>query len=276
MKHPILVTTLVLMIAVATSAAHTDTPIQLKDGALRGLPKEFLPAAFDLDSKILTVAGKKLQLPDSLIALFPDGRGVDQFGEPNPVEGIPYELEFSASWYHGPSLLPPYLLIKITPKDRDFRSEILVDIESVAFLEAHVFLSVSKKRTEVVPVLIEEPKLPKEDVDDWLSIIGKWHAHDLIVEITKDEIQATQFGKLVDYPKGKIAPIEPGVMSLSLPSGGKEIFVYQRKGDILELSFQRAAGVNLAKLGSAADKASQRRNESAEQDAAMKNQRKSE
>ena len=181
---------LALLLGVAPVAAHQDTPIQFKDGKLLGLPKEFQPATFDLNKKLLAISGKSLQFPDSLQALFPDDRREDLLGEPNPVKGIPFDLNFSASWYHGPSFLPPYLLISITPKGRDFRSEILIDIESVAFLEAHVFLKVSDERTDVVPVLIDKPTTQKREPNDWLSIIGKWRAGSTIVEITKERILA--------------------------------------------------------------------------------------
>jgi hypothetical protein len=140
MKHTLL-SMIALLIGVVPLAAHQDTPIQRKDGKLLGLPKEFQPASFDLEKKIFTISGKALKFPDSLQSLFPDDRRVDQFGEPNAVKGIPYELKFSASWYHGPSLLPPYLLITITPNDRDFRAEIFVDLETVAFLEGSVGLA---------------------------------------------------------------------------------------------------------------------------------------
>ncbi len=263
MKHSLL-GTFALLIGVTPLSAHQDTVIELKDGKLLDLPEEFQPAAFDLDKKTLIISGKALQFPDSLQALFPDDRPVDQLGEPNPVKGIPHTLKFSASWYHGPSLLPPYLLITITPNDRDFESEILVDIEAVAFLEARVLLKVSEERTEVVPVLINEPTAPKRDPDDWLLIIGKWRAGSTIVEITKDRIQATESGNELDYPKGNISPKEPGIMTLELPGGGEEIFNYELKGDILMLSFQRAAGIGLARLGSEADKACERRTETAE------------
>lgn len=264
MKHALLIT-ISLLIGVAPLVAHQDTPIQLKDGKLIGLPKEFQPAAFDLEKKTLTISGKALPFSHSLQSLFPADRSVDEFGFQNAVKGIPYELKFSASWYHGPSLLPPYLLIKITPDDRDFRTEILVDIESVAILEARVFLKISEERTEVVPVLIDKPPSPKPSPDDWLTIIGKWRAGGTIFEITKDRIQATESGEIFDYPKGEISPKGPGVMSLKLSSGVVEDFRYERKGDILELSFQRAPGVGLARLGSPADEACQRRNKEAEQ-----------
>jgi hypothetical protein len=264
MKYALFLTILQLVIGVLPLAGHQDTPIMFEGGALRGLPKEFEPAAFDLDKKTITISGKVLQFPESLQALFPDDRRVDQFGEPNPVKGIPFDLKFSASWYHGPSLLPPYLLIAITPKNRDFTSEILIDIESVAILKAHVFLRISESRTEAVPVQIEKQKPPDRRPDDWLSIIGKWHAADVIVEVTKDKITATRDGLELDYPKGTIRPVEPGVMALKLPSGVEEEFIYERKGDILELGFQRAPGVGLARLGSPADQACQRRNEPVE------------
>jgi hypothetical protein len=264
MKHALLIT-ISLLIGVAPLAAHQDTPIQLKDGKLLGLPKEFEPAAFDLAKKTLTISGKVLPLSHSLQSLFPDDRSVDEFGFQNPVKGIPYELKFSASWYHGPSLRPPYLLIKITPDDRDFRTEILVDIESVAILEARVFLKISEERTEVVPVLIDKPASPKPGPDDWLAIIGKWRTGGTIIEITKDRIQTTESGEVVDYPNGHISPKEPGMMTLTLPSGGEETFGYELKGDILALGFQRAGGFGLARLGSKADKDCQRRNNKAEQ-----------
>jgi hypothetical protein len=253
------------VIGVVLVAAHQDTIIHFEDGTLRGLPKEFQPATFDVDKKILTISGKVLQFPDSLKALFPDDRPVDRLGDTTPVRGIPYELQFSASWYHGPSLLPPYLQITITPKNRDFHSEILIDIESLAFLKAHVFLKISETRTDAIPVLIVQPKTAKRGPDDWLSIIGKWSAHPLIVEITKNQLTATLSGVELEYPKGTIRPIKPGLMSLKLPSGVEENFIYERKGDILELGFLRAPGIGLARLGSPADEAYQRRNQPVEQ-----------
>ena len=119
---------------VHSAAAHQDTLLKLSEGVLTGLPKEYEPARFDLSRKVLTIGGKELRFPAVLHRLFPDDFIVAPFGDPVVIKGTPYDLKFSASWYHDLSGLPPYLLIRISPKNRDFAFEILIDLDTLKFI----------------------------------------------------------------------------------------------------------------------------------------------
>jgi hypothetical protein len=233
-------------------SAHQDTPLELKEGVLIGLPKVFQPAAFDRDKKVLTIGGKQLELSPVLKRLFPDNREVDFFGKTDKKDSIPYDLSFSASWYHGPSTLPPYLQIRITPKERNFRFEILVDIQALRILEAEMIVSLSPNSEQSIPIAINgsERAIPVDLT--WQSIIGTWRSGSILLTITSNTIAVTDDGKALDYPAGSISPIEPGVLSLKLPGGSTEKVFYRRSGDILEIGFR--AGISLAKLGSDTDK----------------------
>ncbi len=85
----------------------------------------------------------------------------------------------------------------------------------------------------------------------------------MVVEITAEKIAVTDAGEPLDYPSGRIATIEPGVMSLRLSGGIEEKFRFIRSGDILELGFERA-GLSLAKAGSDTDRLYERLEREAE------------
>lgn len=119
-------------------AAHQDTPLKFEGGKITGLPEKYQPASFDRQKKILTIAGKSLIFPEILHKLFTDDRVAELFGDPVPVKGHPYRLKFSASWYHlelSPEL-PPYMLIRIEPDDRDYAFELLIDMDRLRFIRA--------------------------------------------------------------------------------------------------------------------------------------------
>lgn len=257
---------LILMTGCRITSAHQDTPLKLKEGVLVGLPKAFQPAEFNLEKKILTIGGKDLQLPPVLERLFPDARE-DLFGEPHQVEGIPYGLTFSASWYHGPSMLPPYLQIKIKPRERDFRFEILVDIQNLKILEAEMVVSLAPNSYQSIPIAIDGSDRAIPIDLDWESAIGTWRSGTLVVSISKDAINATDRGEAVDYPGGSISSVKRGEMLLQLPDGGKEQLPFVRGGDILNLYFERG-GLELVRVGSDTDKLYERLRKEAEQDGA--------
>ena len=118
-------------------SGHQDTLLKFEDGKITGLPEKYQPASFDRQKKILTIAGKSLTFPETLHALFTDDRVDELFGDPLPVKGHPYKLKFSASWYHGDfARLPPYMLIRIEPEDRDYAFELLIDMDRLRFIRA--------------------------------------------------------------------------------------------------------------------------------------------
>ncbi|MGE9267255.1 MAG: hypothetical protein ACQKBY_04095 [Verrucomicrobiales bacterium] len=269
MLKKIILLAIVLTIGNGISSAHQDTPLELKEGVLMGLPKPFQPARFNLKKKILTIGGKDLQLPLVLKRLFPDTREEGVFGEPHKKEGIPYDLSFYASWYHGPSILPPYLQIRIVPKDRDFRFEILVDIQNLKFLGAKMVVSLSPNDYQHIPIEIDGPdRSPPIDLD-WKSAIGTWKCGTLVVVISKDAISAKDGGDAVNYPNGSISPVRPGEMLLQMPDGDNEQFSFVRAGDILNLYLARG-GLELVRVGSDTDKLYEQLEKDAEQGAAPK------
>ncbi|MBK1882665.1 hypothetical protein JIN85_09570 [Luteolibacter pohnpeiensis] len=241
--------------------------MKLKNGTLEGLPKVFQPARFDLEKKVLTIGGKDLQLPPVVERLFPDAREEDIFGKLQTVEGVPYDLTFSASWYHGPSMLPPYLRIRITPKERDFRFEILVDIQAVKLLDAEMIVSLSPNSSQSIPIAIKGSNRVIPFDGAWESAIGTWQSGTIVVNISQDAISATDRGKAVEYPAGAVSVVKPGVMSLRLPDGAEEEFEFLRSGDILNLYLKRG-GFELVLVGSETYEFYQRLNQEAEQGSA--------
>ena len=244
---------------IAHAVAHQDTVIRFDKGDLLGLPKEFQPAKFDRDKKILTISGKELAFPTVLKELFADFNA-ENVDADHKGDGSAYELQFAASWYHGPSLLPPYMLIKIIPKRRDFRFEILVDIESISFIRANVVLPMSNKQSAFIPIALQAEKAKKQIPKNWHDILGEWRSEAMVIKITNKEIKSTEDGKSLDYPSGSISPVRPGVMLLKNPGKNDEEFLYELDGDIIEFIFERTGGIGMARLGSPADKTWQRRN----------------
>jgi len=105
----------------ASSAAvhgHRDLIIQLQGGKLVGLPRRYEPATLDLRSFRIQIRGKGKEFSPFLKSLFQE----------------PYDLRLSASWYHERSILPPYLLVRISPKGESYSHEILFDLDALQLI----------------------------------------------------------------------------------------------------------------------------------------------
>src|SRR6187401_844455 len=107
-----LVWTAVTFAGLCASRAHEDTLIQLKGTELIGLPGNYAPAELDMKALRLRIGKHELAFPPSVKTLFEQ----------------PYDLRISASWYHRPETLPPYILLHIRPKKKDFSYEILLNL----------------------------------------------------------------------------------------------------------------------------------------------------
>lgn len=68
----------------------------------------------------------------------------------------PYDLEVSSSWYHERDILPPYLLLDIHPKKKDFRFQILFALETLSVIEVSVVLQESKTTKQELPIALSE------------------------------------------------------------------------------------------------------------------------
>lgn len=95
-----------LLGALSPAHAHVDTPLSLqKDGAITGLPEEYLPSSlsFERDAgrrvvgALLRLGGGEYSFPECMAGLFEKHS----------------RIELSASWYHRMSVLPPYISIKL-------------------------------------------------------------------------------------------------------------------------------------------------------------------
>ena len=126
--------------------AHEDTLIGLETKKLVGLPKEYAPAELDLKDFRIRIKDHAMTFSPLLKSLF------DQ----------PYDLKISASWYHDRKILPPYLLLNIQPKKKDFRYELLLSLDTLALVQLSVVLQESDSTTRRLPIALSDAE--KEDI----------------------------------------------------------------------------------------------------------------
>jgi hypothetical protein len=111
--------------------AHVDTIIQLRGKTLVGLPSQYSPAELDLEAFRLRVGRHVMQFSPLIREFF---------------ERQPYDLQVLASWYHDDSSshLPPYLVLAITPKGRDYTYHVALALDTLRLLDVSVRLRSSK------------------------------------------------------------------------------------------------------------------------------------
>ena len=146
--HPIkLLVWLCLTLALPSALqAHEDTIIQLKGTNLIGLPKNYSPAEFDAKAFRLRIGSHAMTFSPFLKCFFDE----------------PHQLRISASWYHERSTLPPYLLLHIQPKKKDFSYGILVNMDTLDVIEVSVTLRVSDTTTRNLRVALSDRQ--KEEI----------------------------------------------------------------------------------------------------------------
>jgi hypothetical protein len=126
--------------------AHEDTLIGLETKKLVGLPKEYTPAELDLKDFRIRIKDHAMAFSSLLKSLF------DQ----------PHDLRISASWYHDRKILPPYLLLSIQPKKKDFRYELLLNLDTLALVQLSVVLQESDLTTRHLAIALSDAE--KEDI----------------------------------------------------------------------------------------------------------------
>jgi hypothetical protein len=126
--------------------AHEDTIIGLENKKLVGLPKEYTPAELDLKDFRIRIKDHAMAFSPSLKSFF------DQ----------PHDLRIFASWYHDRQILPPYLLLRIQPKKKDFRYEILLSLDTLALVQLSVVLQESDSTTRRLPIALSDAE--KEEI----------------------------------------------------------------------------------------------------------------
>ena len=117
--------TIFLIIFSCYSLAHKNTGLIIKeDGTLVGLPQAYEPTSFDLKTFTVEVAGKTLSIPECVKHKV----GVNGKGD--------YSLDFSASWYHNSTTLPPYIKVNVIPTNGKFEYHMLFNLDNLELIGA--------------------------------------------------------------------------------------------------------------------------------------------
>ncbi|MEJ6635023.1 MAG: hypothetical protein QNL77_04855 [Akkermansiaceae bacterium] len=164
------------------------------------------------------------------------------------------KLEFTSSWYHGPSSLPCYLSIEISPEDRDYEFRLLVDIESLIIMEAHVIHMLGKDRFQSFPNTLTRPESEKLKETAWDEMIGDWCGGGAHLSVTSDEVKYTYGDQILDDYTGQVTEFKKKAM-LATADDQKRLIVFGLEKNLLFFE-----ATYLAKVGSKEDKAALRRN----------------
>lgn len=111
---------LVLGLLCPSARAHQDRILTCRDGVFSGLPDKYLPARFSSEVKTVRIGGLEARIPDCIWRLW---------GE--PTDG---DFRFTASWYHDPKLLPPYLVIAAPGAEPRVKYRVVVNLETLELL----------------------------------------------------------------------------------------------------------------------------------------------
>jgi hypothetical protein len=135
----------VLAVLISTWAlqlhAHQDTLIQLKGTTLLGLPKDYSPAEFDIKASRLRIGKHEMTFSPFLKNFFEQ----------------PHDLRISASWYHDLArTMPPYLLLHIQPKKKNFAYELVLNLRTLEIIELYVVLHTSNSSKWHLPIRMED------------------------------------------------------------------------------------------------------------------------
>lgn len=126
--------------------AHEDTLLQLKGTDLVGLPKNYTPAEFDVKAFRLRIGKHEMTFSPFLKNFFEQ----------------PHDLRISASWYHDSESLPPYILLRIQPKKKDFSYDLLFNLDTLDLIELSVVLQTSDSSMRYLPIALRDQW--KEDI----------------------------------------------------------------------------------------------------------------
>ena len=139
------------MIFSARVVAHEDTQIELQGTKLVGLPGRYSPAELDLKTHRLRIGNHVMKISGVLETFFDE----------------PYDLRVSSSWYHERDLLPPYILLDIHPKTKDYRFQVLLELDTLQLIKASIVLHNASGVTQYLSIALEDfqKKLIQESVE---------------------------------------------------------------------------------------------------------------
>jgi hypothetical protein len=138
-------------ISCAAAFAHVDTGIELKGKTLVGLPSQYSPAELDLEAFRIRIGHHVMEFSPFLSSFF---------------RRQPYDLQVLASWYHEG---PPYLVLQITPKGRDYSYDVVLSLDTLRLLGLSVDLRSAKEPPEgftMQTLPIELTDFQKKQIDE--------------------------------------------------------------------------------------------------------------
>ena len=113
----------VAILAIVTghvACAHEDSIIRLSGEKLEGLPAKYQSASFSFRERRIVLGPISVVLPDCIWKRFGTIRETD--------------LSFQASWYHDPSILPPYITVSIGKAPGKIGHELLLNLDTLAVI----------------------------------------------------------------------------------------------------------------------------------------------
>ena len=143
--HRFVLSLLLLVQPIGSLLAHEETLIRLDGTQLVGLPQQYQPAELDLRTYRIRLRGQTKELSPWLKGLLEQ----------------PHELQISASWYHDTLLLPPYLLLSITPNGANYTYQIAVDMDAMRLINAKKALRESNTVTTLIPIELSASDISK-------------------------------------------------------------------------------------------------------------------
>jgi len=120
-------TWLLTVLALSHAFAHQDMVLQVsRQGEVQGTPERFGPIHIDRDLPVVRIGVREVTLPECVAQHF------------RPRHGK--HMQVSASWYHDPAVLPPYLSVSFAAdKKRSWHSNtFLFDLETGALIQVRV------------------------------------------------------------------------------------------------------------------------------------------
>ena len=142
-------------------SADVDTIVHLKGKALVGLPTQYSPAELDLEAFRLRVGPHVMEFTPLLRGFF---------------QRQPYDLQISGSWYsdHEQGRSPPYLLLEITPKGRDYTYRVTFDLNTLRLLGTSVTLRSSTAPPDAFTeqtLQIALTDLERKQIDESIKVV---------------------------------------------------------------------------------------------------------
>jgi hypothetical protein len=127
--------------------AHEDCLIRLSGDKLEGLPEKYRSASFSVRERRIVIGPVSVVFPDCIW---------NRLGTIKETD-----LNFQASWYHDPSILPPYIMVSIGKAPGRIGYELLLNLDTLVVI--------SFKRAMVLPHGTSYEDIPIESTcaSDW-------------------------------------------------------------------------------------------------------------